>query len=150
MTAPDRDANVAIVREFLEALDRSDWDTMYDLLAADGFVFEMPYAPESLGRRIDGRDLFMDFERTVPQLFGDEHVHDLKVDTLLSDPNEVIAEHRVTIKLVSGGDYENRCISRFSIRGGAISRFVEHFDPIQVVLALGGKVEMPAMSQSEK
>jgi len=141
-----RDANVAIVRKFLDALDASDLDTMYELLAADGFVFEMPYVPESLGRRIDGRDAFIQFEREIPQLFGPEHVHDLKADTLASDPNEVLAEHGVTIELVSGGDYANRCISRFSIRDGKISRFVEHFDPIQVVIALGGKVETPPMS----
>ncbi len=94
-----RDANVAIVRKFLDALDASDLDTMYELLAADGFVFEMPYVPESLGRRIDGRDAFIQFEREIPQLFGPEHVHDLKADTLASDPNEVLAEPAATTRI---------------------------------------------------
>ena len=139
-------ASVAVVRSFLDALDRADLEAMHELLDPDGFVFEMPYAPESLGRRIDGRDAFIDFEREVPKLFGPERVHDVKADALASDPNEVVVEHGVTIDLVSGGDYANSIISRFSIRDGKILRFVEYFDPIQVVIALGGSVETPLMA----
>jgi ketosteroid isomerase-like protein len=138
-------ASVAVVRRFLDALDGADLETMHELLDAHGFVFEMPYAPESLGRRIDGRDAFIEFEREVPKLFGPERVHDVKADALASDPNEVVAQHGVSIKLVSGGEYANNIISRFSIRDGKISRFVEYFDPIQVVVALGGSVETPPM-----
>ena len=36
--------------------------------------------------------------------------------------------------------YRNEYVSRFTVRDGRITRFAEYYDPIRLVIALGGSV----------
>src|SRR6476646_132572 len=123
-----RASNLAVVRRYIDAINAWDFDTKRALLAEDA-VFEMPYAPEGFERRIVGRDNIIAFVETIPAIIDAENLHDVQLETYNSDPGEIVAEYR--------NDY----VSRFTVRDGQITRFAEYYDPIRLVVALGGSVQ---------
>src|SRR5438876_9583403 len=136
-----REANVAIVRRYIDAINAWDFDTKRALLAEDA-VFEMPYAPEGFERRIAGRDNIIAFVETIPAIIDAENLHDVRLETYNSDPGEIVAEYRSDMVIKPhGAEYRNEYVSRFTVRDGRITRFAEHYDPIRLVVALGGRVQ---------
>jgi ketosteroid isomerase-like protein len=141
--AERRERNIAIVGRFIDAINRSDLDTQRELFAEDA-VFEMPYAPDGFERRFAGRDKIMAFLETVLDLTDAENLHEIRLETYHSDPGEVIAEFKSDmIMKPTGAEYRNEYVARFTIREGKVTRFVEYFDPIRLVIALGGSVTAP-------
>jgi uncharacterized protein len=136
-----REMNLATVRRYIDAINAWDFDTKRELLAADA-VFEMPYAPDGFERRIVGRDNIIAFVETVPAIIDAENLHDVRLETYHSDPGEIVAEYRSDMVIKpTGAVYRNEYVSRFTVRDGRITRFAEHYDPIRLVVALGGRVQ---------
>jgi ketosteroid isomerase-like protein len=101
----------------------------------------MPYAPEGFDRRIIGRDNIIAFVQTVPSIIDAENLHDLRLETISSDPGEIVAEYKSDMVIKpTGAEYRNDYVSRFTVRDGQITRFAEYYDPIRLVVALGGTV----------
>ena len=135
-----RERNMAIVRQYIDAINRWDFDTQRELLAEDA-VFEMPYAPEGFERRFAGRDEIIAFVETIPAIIDAENLHDVRLETYHSDPGEVVAEYRSDMVIKpTGAAYRNEYVSRFTVRDGRVTRFAEYYDPIRLVVALGGSV----------
>jgi ketosteroid isomerase-like protein len=135
-----RVSNLAVVRRYIDAINAWDFDTKRALLAEDA-VFEMPYAPEGFERRIVGRDNIIAFLETIPAIIDAENLHDVRLETYNSDPGEIVAEYRSDMVIKPhGAEYRNEYVSRFSLRDGRITRFAEYYDPIRLVVALGGSV----------
>jgi uncharacterized protein len=140
-----RERNMAIVRRYIDAINRWDFDAKRELLAEDA-VFEMPYAPEPFVRRITGRDDILAFVRTIPELVDAENLHDLRLETYHADPGEIAAEYRSDMVIKpTGAEYRNEYVGRFTVREGRITRFAEYYDPIRLVVALGGDVRSAAI-----
>ena len=136
-----REQNMAVVRRYIDAINRWDFDTKRELLAENA-VFEMPYAPEGFERRIVGRDNIIAFVETIPAIIDAENLHDVQLETYNSDPGEIIAEYKSDMVIKPhGAEYRNEYVSRFTVRDGRITRFAEYYDPIRLVVALGGSVE---------
>src|SRR5271166_176587 len=135
-----RAENLDIVRQYIDAINVWDFDAKRRLLAQDA-VFEMPYAPEGFERKIVGRDNIIAFVQTVPSIIDAENLHDVRLETYSADPGEIVAEYKsdMVIKRM-GAEYRNNYISRFTVRGGKITRFAEYYDPIRLLIALGGSV----------
>jgi ketosteroid isomerase-like protein len=135
-----RQANLAVVRRYIDAINAWDFETKRALLAEDA-VFEMPFAPEGFERRFVGRDDIIAFVQTIPAIIDAENLHDVRLETYNSDPGEIIAEYRSDMLIKpNGAEYRNEYVSRFTVRDGRISRFAEYYDPIRLVIALGGTV----------
>jgi uncharacterized protein len=135
-----REQNMAVVRRYIDAINRWDFDTKRELLADDA-IFEMPYAPEGFERRITGRDNIIAFVETVPAIIDAENLHDVRLATLYADPGEIVAEYRSDMVIKpTNAPYRNEYVSRFTVRDGRITRFAEYYDPIRLVVALGGSV----------
>jgi uncharacterized protein len=135
-----REQNTAIVRRYIDAINRWDFDAKRALLAEDA-VFEMPYAPEGFERRITGRDNIIAFVETVPAIIDTENLHDVRLETYHADPGEIVAEYRSDMVIKpTNAPYRNEYVSRFTVRDGRITRFAEYYDPIRLVVALGGSV----------
>lgn len=135
-----RERNLAIVGRYIDAINEWDFHTKRELLAEDA-LFEMPYAPEGFERKITGRDNIIAFVETVPSIIDAENLHDVRLETYQSDPGEVVAEYRSDMVIKpTGAHYRNEYIGRFTVRGGRITRFAEYYDPIRLVVALGGSV----------
>jgi ketosteroid isomerase-like protein len=135
-----RKANMAVVRRYIDAINAWDFDTKRALLAEDA-VFEMPFAPQGFQRRFVGRENIIAFVQTIPAIIDAENLHDVRLETYNSDPGEIIAEYRSDMVIKPhGAEYRNEYVSRFTVRDGRIARFAEYFDPIRLVIALGGTV----------
>jgi uncharacterized protein len=135
-----REQNMAVVRRYIDAINRWDFDTKRELLADDA-IFEMPYAPEGFERRITGRDDIIAFVETVPAIIDAENLHDVRLATFHADPGEIVAEYRSDMVIKpTNAPYRNEYVSRFTVRDGRITRFAEYYDPIRLVVALGGSV----------
>ena len=136
-----RASNLAVVRRYIDAINAWDFDTKRALLAEDA-VFEMPYAPEGFERRIVGRDNIIAFVETIPAMVDAENLHDVQLETYNSDPGEIVAEYKSDMVIKPHGvEYRNEYVSRFTVRDGQIARFAEYYDPIRLVVALGGSVQ---------
>ena len=135
-----RASNLAVVRRYIDAINAWDFDTKRALLAEDA-VFEMPYAPEGFERRIVGRDNIIAFVETIPAMIDAENLHDVQLETYNSDPGEIVAEYKSDMVIKpTNAPYRNEYVSRFTVRDGRITRFAEHYDPIRLIVALGGNV----------
>jgi len=136
-----RQANTDVVRQYIDAINAWDFDAKRRLLAEDA-VFEMPYAPDGFEKKIVGRDNIIAFVETVPSIIDAENLHDVRLETYHSDPGEIVAEYKSDMVIKpTGAEYRNTYVSRFTVRDGRITRFAEHYDPIRLVVALGGRVE---------
>jgi uncharacterized protein len=136
-----RGRNLAIVGRYIDAINRWDFDAKRELLAVDA-VFEMPFAPSGFERKIVGRDNIIAFVQTVPSIIDAENLHDVRIETYSSDPGEIVAEYKSDMVIKpTGAPYRNEYVSRFTVRDGKIKRFAEYYDPIRLVIALGGSVD---------
>jgi uncharacterized protein len=136
-----REANMATVRRYIDAINAWDFDTQSALLAEDA-VFEMPYAPDGFERRITGRDEIIAFVETIPAITDAENLHDVRLETFHADPGEIVAEYRSDMVIKpTGAVYRNEYICRFTVRDGRVTRFAEYYDPVRLVIALGGSVQ---------
>ena len=102
-----RQANLAVVRRYIDAINAWDFETKRALLAEDA-VFEMPFAPEGFERRFVGRDDIIAFVQTIPAIIDAENLHDVRLETYNSDPGEIIAEYRSDMVIKpNGAEYRN-------------------------------------------
>ncbi len=136
-----RDANIRLVRRYLDALNAWDLDVMRNLSTED-VVFEVPFRPDGFERCTVGRDKYIELLKQASEVMidGSENLHDIEIDTLGSNPNEVFAAYKSAMKLRSGADYRNEYVARFTIRDGRVARFVEYVDPIRLYKAMGGSI----------
>jgi ketosteroid isomerase-like protein len=132
---------MAVASRYIDAINGWDFETMRELLAEDA-VFEMPFAPDGFERKLVGRENILAFVTTVPDFIDAENLHDVRLQTYHADPGEVVAEYKSDMVLKPTGlEYRNEYVSRFTVRDGRITRFAEYYDPIRLVVALGGTVE---------
>ena len=68
------------------------------------------------------------------------------INQFADDENELVAEYRSDMKLTNGRPYANTYIVRATISGGRIVRFVEYFDPVPLIEAIGGSVQLPTIT----
>jgi uncharacterized protein len=139
MTDELRQSNVDLIRAYTGALNAWDIEAM-GRLSTEDVVFELPFRPPTFERETVGKDAYMEVlaQARDHMIDGSENLHDLKLDTLASDPDTVIATYQSAMRLKSGVEYENEYISRFRIRGGKVARFTEYYDSIVLFRALGG------------
>ena len=139
-----REESMRLVREHVEAINTWDLAKMRVLFAED-MVMEMPYAPEGFERCIRGRTAILAFVEQCAAMIPAENLHDLRLDTLHADPGEVVGTYRSDMRLNSNA-YRNEYIARRTVRDGRICYFGEYFDPIRLVVALGGRVVTGAVT----
>lgn len=138
-----RNANMNVVRAYIDGINSWDFDGMRELMAPD-FVFEQMFAPPGMQRRYEGRDALLDFQRSLVDMIITENLHDLELDTLASDPDVVIGTYLSDMRLADPSmSYTNEYICRFTVRNGAITQFREYFDGCRLVLSFGGTVTTP-------
>jgi uncharacterized protein len=149
MTATDtrdsslRDANVELVQRMIEAINREDMTAMAEVLHEEA-ALEMPYTPAPFPRVTSPRDAIIAFISTVPGWLEPENLHDVRIETYASTPNELVAEYKSSTRVkASGMPYANEYVVRISVRDGKIIRFAEYYNPIPLIIALGGTVELP-------
>jgi ketosteroid isomerase-like protein len=138
-----RRTNVELVRRMIDAINREDMGALEAVLHEEA-VLELGFTPEQFPRITSPRDAIIAFVSSVPGWLEPENLHDVTVETYASNPNELIAEYKSSTRVKSSGmPYDNEYVVRISVRDDKIVRFAECFDPIRLVVALGGSVEVP-------
>jgi ketosteroid isomerase-like protein len=141
-----REKSFAIVRDYIDATNAWDFDTMSQLLDDDA-VFEMPYAPPGLERQLRGRKTIVAFMKTIPAIIDAHNFHDVKLHAFHDDPGEILATYKSDIRFKpTMTPYKNDYITRWTVRDGRVTHFAEYYDPIRLVEALGGSVQ-PATTE---
>lgn len=105
-------------------------------LFTDDVVFEFPYAPEGLPRRLDGIDaLAGHLEKLGPLItFGS-----MALKSVHASGETVIFEFSCTGRGTrTGAPYDQDYISVVSLKGGRIRRYRDYWNPLVVLTALGG------------
>jgi hypothetical protein len=135
-------ANAAAVRRFCDLLFALDPRPWIELWTEDG-IFEMPYATPGFPSRLEGVDAIWAHVRDIASVFSTYAYHDLEI-VGANDPDVVFATLRSDgIVTATGRRYANRYITRFNFRDGKVARYVEWFDPAEVLQAFApdGDVE---------
>jgi ketosteroid isomerase-like protein len=136
-----RERNMAIVQEYIDAINVWDFDKKRQLLADDA-LFEMPYSPPGFDRQIRGKESILAFVQTVPDLIDAENLHDVEMHTFQDDPGEIVCTYKSDMEIKPKmRPYKNDYITRWTVRDGKITYFAEYYDPIRLVEALGGSVQ---------
>jgi ketosteroid isomerase-like protein len=131
-----RQQNMAVVQEYIDALNAWDFDALRGLLADDA-LFEMPYAPAGFDRRIEGKENILAFVQTIPALIDAENLHDIEMHTFHGDPGAIVCTYKSAMEIKpKRTPYSNRYISRWTVRDGKVAYFAEYYDPIPLVEAL--------------
>jgi uncharacterized protein len=136
--------NVQILQRYLDAINGWNFSAMRELLHPD-ISYELPYAPSAFPRVTRGLDDVMTFLESVPGFAAEENLSDIVINQFLTDGNELVAEYRSDMKLTNGRPYSNTYIVRATIDSGRIIRFVEYFDPVPLIEAIGGTVRVPTI-----
>lgn len=141
MSDPTTDGKDLVVR-YLDAVSALDMAAVAPLFAADGRV-DLPYAPDGVPRSVEGREAIDAYYRALPEMVTEMNFSDYQVHGL-DAPGEYIAEYRSSSSMrATGASYANTYVTRVSVSDGEITRLAEHFDPVELIRALGGRVEMP-------
>ena len=119
----------------LNALTHGDVAPWPALFAADG-VQEFPYSPDGYPKRIEGQKAIAAYLADYPEKF--------KLDRIVQpvfyhSAGVLVAEFGVEGTAVpTGKPYNQRYISVIEHRGGLITRYVDYWNPLVVLEALGG------------
>ncbi|MFW6773917.1 nuclear transport factor 2 family protein [Nocardioides sp. CPCC 205120] len=137
------DEGKRLIVAYLDAVGALDVEAIAPLFAQDGRV-DLPYAPDGVPRAIEGREGIDAYYRALPQMVAEMNFADYRI-WALDQPGEYVAEYVSSSSMkATGAPYANTYITRVSVRDGEITRLAEYFDPVELVRALGGTVEMPA------
>jgi ketosteroid isomerase-like protein len=143
-----REQTADVVRRYIDAINERDFNARSKLLDPD-VIFEAPFAPPGFLKRIAGAENYLAFAKQAMEVVGSENLHDVRVETLGSDTGEAVCffKSNMTIQK-TGAPYRNDYICRFTVRNGLITRFVQYYDPIRLVVALGGSVSPATLEPS--
>ncbi|RBY83668.1 hypothetical protein DQ238_00870 [Geodermatophilus sp. TF02-6] len=131
----------AVVEVYLDAVGRLDLPAI-EATFADDVELVLPYAPPGYPKVCRGRAEAMG---VYPEgLMEPMRFAGYRIDALEGRPGEFVAEYTSDTRVIpTDRPYRNTYISRFSVRDGRIVRLAEFFDPIELVVALGGEVRTP-------
>jgi ketosteroid isomerase-like protein len=116
--------------------DRLDYADSLLGLFADDVIFEFPYAPDGLPKRLEGKAaLAAHLERLGPLInFGP-----MELGNVYSDGETVIFEFSCTGEgVATGAPYNQVYVSVVTLREGRIARYRDYWNPLVVLKALGG------------
>lgn len=105
-------------------------------LFAEDVVFEFPYAPQGLPRRLEGRQALADHLVRLGPLLD---LGALSLHSVHPSGNTVIVEFSCAGKhLPTGAAYDQDYISVISLRSGRIAHYRDYWNPSTVLSAFGG------------
>lgn len=132
-----------VIRAYLDAVGRLAVDEVAPLFHAHGRVL-LPYAPEGIPEVIEGRAAIAEYYQGLPQMIGALNFSDYRIRAT-EDPGHYVAEYRSDATMKgTGASYRNTYVTTVTVQDGMIEELAEFFDPISLVVALGGTVALPS------
>ncbi|GAA2445589.1 nuclear transport factor 2 family protein [Streptomyces glaucus] len=143
-SAPQRDDAVRaaarqVFRDHLDLLTAGRVEEWVELFTEDG-VLEFPYAPKGYTTRLVGRQELLAYISNFPKAFR-LRMTDVRIHETV-DPSLVIAELKSEgVALETGRPYDQTYISVVETVDGRISRYVDYWNPLIAMEALGGSTD---------
>jgi ketosteroid isomerase-like protein len=134
--------NIAVFQRWFDAANTNDVEARRELYHQD-IVHELPWTLDPFPKVIQGFDNVMAFSESVRNFGSAPKFYDISIHAFLDDPNELYAEYKSNWDLASGRPYSNDYIARARIEDGKIIMFREWPDPLRLLEALGGSVNLP-------
>lgn len=121
---------IALVRQFIQAIESKDAQTI-DQLLADDVVLEQPYSPEEPGGvRVEGKQIASLFFERIFREFSQIRFVDLVFRQSQFD-NTVIVEARGDFRLATDqSPYRNQYIAVIEVVDGQVTLIREYFNPL--------------------
>lgn len=133
----------AMLRQALGPLVDADAEGFIDMMAPDG-VMEFPYAPPGYVTRIEGRVALADYLAGFGDILAIDRMTEPTVH-LTRNPNVVILEFGCIGRgQKTGQPYDQRYISVITLRDGRIVRYLDYWNPLVALAAVGGVDELNA------
>jgi ketosteroid isomerase-like protein len=129
-----------VVDRYFEIMNRLEIDALGELFA-DDVVFRLPFAPEPVPQRTEGKEAVLQVYSGFPDLVSPLGFHDIEIRPLAAE-GEYVAEYRSDCTMLpTGAPYRNRYVGLFTVRDGKLAEFAEYFDPVVFLEALGARIE---------
>lgn len=133
----ERIQTVAVVRKFLESLEKKDMK-MFAEVWADDAVQDMPYSPKGFPRRVSGKDNLLKHYSAWPNISGKAKFLDGIVFHPMRDPQRVFVEYRGEVEIIpTQRIYKQIYGGLFHVSDGKIELFREYYDPNAFAEAFG-------------
>ncbi|MEE1675781.1 nuclear transport factor 2 family protein [Agarivorans aestuarii] len=130
-----------------EKLDPSA-ESFIDMVARDG-VMEFPYAPEGAVKKIEGSEALAKYLLSVSEVISIGEISNPTVHHT-QDPNVVIIEFECAGRgLKTGRAYNQRYISVITLKNGKIQKYLDYWNPIIALDAIGD-LSSPTQSEGDK
>jgi uncharacterized protein len=108
-------------------------------------VQEFPYAPEGYVKRLEGKLAIAEYLRGYPAILQINHVNR---PTFHHCGQVMVAEFSVRGKAVQTGNaYDQQYVSVIEHLGGKITRYVDYWNPLVAIEALGGADALTAFGK---
>ena len=134
--------SLTVVERYFEIMNALEIDALDDLFA-DDVVVRLPFAPDPVPKRTEGKQAVLELYAGFPSLVSPLGFHDIVVRPL-ADDGEYVAEYRSDCTMLpTGAPYRNHYVAFFTVREGKLAEFAEFFDPLVFVQALGATVSQP-------
>jgi ketosteroid isomerase-like protein len=131
MTVDDkerRNTNKAIIEAVMARITAGEFERLADYVSED-LVFELPYGPDFMPDRFEGRQTWNDMQLMTFKMFTSFRQEILEIHECL-DPDELIAEYRSDAVVArNGNSYQNRYIGVFRFDHGKIVAWREFHNP---------------------
>jgi uncharacterized protein len=119
----------------------ADASTFVEMFAVDG-IMEFPFAPTGGTTRLDGRAAVAEYLQSVASELAFDRMSNPTVHRT-SDPRVVVLEFMAFGRgLKTGEPYEQTYISVIEVRDGHIVRYRDYWNPLVLLRATGGMVDI--------
>lgn len=138
--------DVKLLKTHFDAISKLDIEAIVATFHSE-LIIEAPFTPDiftdTVPSRIVGKEAAGQFFQSLTTLVEPLKFYDVKFEPL-QEPGEFVCWFRGNSKfLATGLPYQNRYISRISVRDGLVYRITEFYNPLVIINALGGKVVLP-------
>lgn len=135
-------ADKEVITSYLDAVAGLEVAEIAPLFHEDGRLV-LPYAPEGIPPVLEGREAIDAFYAALPQMIGALNFADYRIRAT-EEPGEYVAQYTSNATMrETGENYRNTYVTTVTVRDGKLSELTEYFDPIRLVVAMGGSVTPP-------
>lgn len=129
--------------KFLSEGDIQKWVNLF----TDNGILEFPYAPKGFPQKVEGKEKLYEYMKNFPEHFNVTFTNLYFHPT--ANPNLVIAEFESNgVALSTNNPYEQKYISVVTTEdSGKIERYVDFWNPIAAMEALGVNVNGQGLSE---
>lgn len=145
MSVTTTDAGATVARSYLDAVSSLNVEAITALLHPD-VVLHIPYAPDGIPKKVDGKAAATDWFTGLPSLMAPLNFGNYDIVAVARDGEYLARYTGHTTVLTTGQPYSTEYVSLLTVRDGLIVSSTEFFDSTALIRGLGWTVTSPPRS----